>query len=426
MILQLPKGTRDFSPEEKISRDRIIGTLKEVFELYGYAPLETPVLEKFDILSSKYAGGAEILKETFRLTDQGGRELGLRYDLTVPLARYIGMNPSIKMPFKRYQIGDVFRDGPVASARYRQFTQCDVDIVGSSSMATDAEIVSLAYTAFCKLNLQAVVKVNNRKLLNDILDYCGLEKDRQESAILSIDKLEKFGREYVKNELKAQKIDERKINTLLGIISLKGENEEKISQLNKFLKDSDGLKEIEELLAHTKAMGLEAGFDVSLARGLSYYTGTVFEAMLKDSGVASSVCGGGRYDNMIGNFLGKGACPAVGISFGLDRIYDALAEKQDSRKKTNTQVYVIPIKALSEGIKAAWQLRDAGIKTDIDSTGKSPSKNLEYANSLGIPYAIFVGKKELEAGKLKLRDMESGKEELLSIERAIELLKNVK
>ena len=424
MNLQLPKGTRDFSPEEKILRDRIIGTLEEVFELYGYAPLETPVLEKFDVLSSKYAGGAEILKETFRLTDQGKRELGLRYDLTVPLARYMGINPSIKMPFKRYQIGDVFRDGPVASARYRQFTQCDVDIVGSSSMATDAEIVSLAYAAFCRLNLQACVKLNSRKLLNDILDYCGLEKSRQESAILSIDKLGKFGHEYVKNELKAQKIDEKKINTLLGMISLKGANEEKISQLKKFLKNSCGLNEIAELLSYVKSMGIEADFDISLARGLSYYTGTVFEAVLKNSSVESSVCGGGRYDGMIGALLGKGSCPAVGISFGLDRIYDALAEKQDSKKKTNTQVYVIPIKALNEGINIAWQLRDAGINTDMDANGKRPSKNLEYANSLGIPFVIFVGKKELEENKVKLRNMESGEEEMSGIDEVIKKLKS--
>ena len=163
MNLQIPKGTRDFSPEEKILRDKIVGTLREVFELYGYAPLETPILERFDVLSSKYAGGAEILKETFRLKDQGNRELGLRYDLTVPLSRYVGMNPAIKMPFKRYQIGEVFRDGPVASARYRQFTQCDVDVVGSSSMAVDAEIIALVYSAFSKLNLDAVVKFNSRK-----------------------------------------------------------------------------------------------------------------------------------------------------------------------------------------------------------------------------------------------------------------------
>ena len=423
MELQLPKGTQDFSPEEKILRDKIVSTLKEVFELYGYAPLETPVFERYEVLASKYAGGAEILKETFRLKDQGSRDLGLRYDLTVPLARYIGMNPNIKMPFKRYQIGEVFRDGPVASARYRQFLQCDVDVIGSSSMATDAEIVSLAYMAFCKLNLEVNIKINNRKLLNDILDYCGIEKEKQEAAILSIDKLEKFGTDAVKNELKQQRIDDKKVSTILSLISINGNNEEKISQLKKFLKNSEGLKEIEEMLSYLKNIKLGADFNVSLARGLAYYTGTVFEAILKNSKVKSSVAGGGRYDSMIGAFLGKGIYPAVGISFGVDRIYDTLAEKQETKQKTNTKLYIIPIKTLNESMKIAQQLRDAGINTDIDSSDRGPSKNLEYANSLGIPFVLFVGKKELQENKLKLRDMKSGNEDMLSIEDIIKRMK---
>ncbi len=424
MELQLPKGTRDFPPEEKIIVDKIVDALKEIFELYGYAPLDTPILEKFDVLSSKYAGGAEILKETFRLKDQGNRELGLRYDLTVPLARYIGMNPTIKMPFKRYQIGEVFRDGPVASARYRQFLQCDVDITGLSSMAADAEIIALAYAAFSKLNLEIVIKVSNRKLLNDILDYCGIEKAKQEDVILSIDKLGKFGVNVVKNELKQQKIDDKKINTILGMISIKGDNDEKISQLRKILRDSEGLKELEQLLAYIKNMGLEVNLDVSLARGLAYYTGTVIEVFLENSNVRSSVCAGGRYNSMIGAFLGKGNYPAVGISFGVDRLYDALVEKQKIVKKTNTKVLVIPIKTLNESIKIAQQLRDAGINTDIDLADKSPSKNLEYANSLGIPYVVFIGKRELEENKVKLRDMKTGKEEMLKVDEVIGRLKS--
>src|SRR3989338_547156 len=381
MELQLPKGTRDFSPEEKILRDRIVSTLKEVFELYGYDPLETPIIERYEVLSSKYAGGAEILKETFKLKDQGARELGLRYDLTVSLARYIGMNPTIKMPFKRYQVGEVFRDGPVASARYRQFTQCDVDVIGSSSMAADAELVALIYVAFCKLNMEVNIKVNNRKLLNNILDYCGIEKSRQESAVLSIDKLEKLGINVVKNELKEQKIDDKKIGNILDILNIKGDNQQKISQLKKILKNSEGLNEIEQLLSYLKNLNFEADFDVSLARGLSYYTGTVIETFLKSSNVKSAVCAGGRYDNMIGSFLGKGSIPAVGISFGVDRIYYALVERQKVKQKTATKIYAIPIKALNESMKIAEQLRDAGINTDIDLNDKGPSKNLEYANS---------------------------------------------
>lgn len=424
MSLQLPKGTRDFSPEDKIMMDKIVGTLKEVFELYGYAPMETPILERYDILASKYAGGAEILKEAFRLKDQGGRELGLRYDLTVPLARYTGMNPSVKLPFKRYQIGEVFRDGPVASARYRQFLQCDVDVVGSSSIAAEAELMNLIYAAFSKLGIEAVIKFNNRKLLNDIMDYCGIEKSMQESAILSIDKLEKFGIDVVKNELKLQKIDDAKINKLIGIISINGNARQKISQIKKILKDSEGLNEIGQLLEYAGSLGFEVEFDASLARGLAYYTGIVVEVFVKNSNVKSAVCAGGRYDAMIGSFLGKGSCPSVGISFGIDRIYDALSEKKEIKQKTKTQVYVIPIKTLNESMKTVQQLRDAGINTDIDLSGKGPSKNLEYANSLNIPYVIFVGKKELEQNKVKLRDMKSGKEDILELNGVINKLRN--
>ena len=424
MELQLPKGTRDFSPEEKILRDKIVETLKEIFEIYGYAALDTPILERFDVLASKYAGGAEILKEAFKLKDQGNRELGLRYDLTVPLARYVGMNSTIKMPFKRYQIGEVFRDGPIASGRYRQFLQCDVDVIGSASMATDAELIALIYAAFCKFNLEVVIKLNNRKLLNDILNYWGIEKSKQEAVILSIDKLEKLGINVVKNELKQQKIDDSKINKVIDIINVKGNNQQRIAQLRNILKKSEGLDEIEQLLNYLKNINLFADFDVSLARGLAYYTGTVIETFLKNSNIKSSVCAGGRYDNMIGAFLGKEIYPAVGVSFGVDRIYDALIEKQESLRKTNTKVYTIPIKTLNESMKIAQQLRDAGINTDIDLLDKSPSKNLEYANSLGIPYVVFVGKKELQDNKVKLRDMRSGKEEMMSINDVVKRLKS--
>ncbi len=423
MNLQLLKGTRDFSPEEKIVMDEIVSALKEVFELYGYAPMETPILERYDILASKYAGGAEILKETFKLKDQGSRELGLRYDLTVPLARYVGMNPNVKLPFKRYQIGEVFRDGPVASARYRQFLQCDVDVIGSSSIAAEAELINLLYNAFSKLGIEVIIKFNNIKLLNDMLDYCGIEEGKQELVILSIDKLEKFGIDIVKNELNQQKIDDAKANKIIDIISIKGSNQQKISQLKKILKNSEGLNEIEQLLEYLKNLDFEAEFDVSLARGLAYYTGTVVEAFVKNNNVKSAVCAGGRYDAMIGSLLGKGNYPSVGISFGVDRIYDALSEKQKVKQKTKTQVYIIPIKTLNESMKIAQQLRGAGINTDIDLTDKGPSKNLEYANSLSIPYVIFVGKKELSQNKVKLRDMKTGKEEILELNDIIKKLR---
>lgn len=419
MELQTPKGTRDFPPEEKILKDRIVNTLKSVFELYGYAPLETPILERYDVLASKYAGGTEILKETFKLKDQGQRELALRYDLTVPFSRFIGMNPNLKMPFKRYQIGEVFRDGPVASARYRQFTQCDVDVAGSSSLILEAELVSIIYSAFKKLGMKCVVKFNSRKLLNEMLDYCGIEKSKQEAAILSIDKLEKFGIDAVKKELKQLDISDDKILKIVSLLVIRSSNDEKIRQLKNVLKKSDGLLEIEELLKFCSSLGLEPEFDFALARGLSYYTGTIIEAFLKESGVKSAVCSGGRYDNMIGAFLGKGNYPAVGVSFGLDRIYDALAEREKAVSRTTAKLYIIPINTLDESMKICQKFRDAGINTDIDSMGRGPSKNLEFANSLGIPFVAFIGKKELDEGKIKLRDMKSGKEEMLKFDDAV-------
>ncbi|MBU90530.1 histidine--tRNA ligase [Candidatus Woesearchaeota archaeon] len=422
MTLQLPKGTRDLKQEEAIVKDKIVGTLKKVFEVYGYNPLETPVFERYDILASKYAGGAEILKETFKFKDQGQRDLALRYDLTVPMCRFVGMNPNIKLPFKRYAIGEVFRDGPVEKARYRQFTQCDIDVVGIKGMTADAEIIALTQRAFKKLGFDAVIKVNNRKLLNDLLLNANVKKDKLDTAILSIDKLNKFGLEAVKKELKEKKVDDETINKITTIIDIKGSNDEKIDKIKRLVKESEGTAEIEELISLLAILKVNVDFDVSLARGLSYYTGTVIEVYLKDSAVKSAVCAGGRYDKMIGSFLGKGDYPAVGISFGLDRVYDAYIEKTNETKKSVTQVYIIPINTFNESLKIAEELRNENVNIDIDLTEKGPSKNLKYANSLGIPYVLFVGEEELKQGKVKLKDMNSGKEQLMSAEELVVFL----
>ena len=419
MTLQLPKGTRDLKPEEAIVRNKIVSTLKGVFEVYGYSPLETPVFERYDILASKYAGGAEILKETFKFKDQGKRELGLRYDLTVSMCRFVGMNPNIKMPFKRYAIGEVFRDGPVEKARYRQFTQCDVDVVGINGMTADAEIIALTQRAFKKLGFDVVIKVNNRKLLNDLLSNAGVKKDKLETVLLTIDKLDKFGLEAVKKELKQKKVNNATIKKIVNIINIKGNNKAKINNIKKLINDSDGLKEINELLSLLNILKINIDFDVSLARGLSYYTGTVIEVYLKNSGVKTAVCAGGRYDNIIGSFIGRGNYPAVGISFGLDRIYDAYIEKTKEIKKSVTQVYIIPINTFNESLKIAEELRNENVNVDIDLTGRGPSKNLQYANSLGIPYVFFVGQEELKQGKIKLKDMDSGKEQMMDAEELV-------
>ncbi|MFH1849506.1 MAG: histidine--tRNA ligase [archaeon] len=413
MELMNAKGVRDFAPDKKIARQRIVDTLREAFELYGFSPLETPVLERFDVLSSKYAGGAEILKEMFRLKDQGKRQLALRYDLTVPLCRFVGMNPQIKMPFKRYQIGRVFRDGPLKVGRYREFWQCDVDIVGCPDVTAEAEVLDLATRVFKSLGLKVVIKVNNRKLLNGIIDASGIKKDR-EGAILTLDKLEKLGQAAVEKELMEKGVASASIKALMK--ALKAKSLAEIGELGG--EGSEGADELKRLFSKLKTYGAKAELDVSLARGLAYYTGTVYEVFLRNSDVRSSIAAGGRYDRMIGEFLGSQGYPAVGLSFGLDILSDVM--DKDERKSV-TDVYIIPIQTYKESVKIASQLREAGVKADLDMMGRGISKNLKYADALGIPYVVFIGEDEIKKGKLKLRDMKSGEERFLTVEGLIKL-----
>lgn len=419
------RGVRDFLSEESISRQKVIDTLRNIFEKYGYSPLETPAIERYDVLSAKFAGGAEILNEIFRMKDQGGRELALKYDLTVPMCKVVGMNPNIPKPFKRYQIQPVWRDGPVKLGRYREFWQCDVDIVGTKSMLADAEVLAIANEAFSALGFDFMIKVNNRKLLNGILDYAGIKENKME-AILSIDKLEKFGIKTVKDELETKGFEKKQIENVLKVLNIKGKNKEVLEKAEKMMKNEEGkegVKELKELLEYCGLMGFEIQIDISLARGLEYYTGPVYEIYLKSSKVKSAVLGGGRYDKMIGMYIGRGEYPATGLSFGLEPIFEALKEKKkEERVRTVTQVLVIPIQTLKESIKIAKTLRKLGVKTEIDLMGRGISNNLSYANSMGIPYVLFVGKREIKEKKFKLRDMKSGKEKMLKLE---EIPKNI-
>jgi histidyl-tRNA synthetase len=400
MELMNARGTKDFLPEQKILRQKITDVLREVFELYGYAPLETPMIERFEVLSAKYAGGAEIMKETFNFKDQGKRQLGLRYDLTVPFSRVIAMNPRLKMPFKRYQIGRVFRDGPIKLGRTREFWQCDVDIVGTKSMLADAEMVAIASEAFKKLGIKVIIKINSRKVLDAVMKEAGVKN--VESAILTLDKLEKIGEKGVLKEYKEKGIDGKKI---LKIVKGKLDNE--------------GVKELKEVEKYLKNLGVKNyEIDYTLARGLSYYTGTVFEAVCKD--FSSSLAGGGRYDNMIGSFIGKGDFPAVGISFGLEPIFELMKEKEG--KKTVTDVYVIPIGTLKESLKIVSELRKEGVKCDIDFNSRNISKNLNYANKMNIPYVLIIGEDEIKAKKYSLKDMIKGKEEKLNVKDIVKKL----
>jgi len=432
MELKLPRGMRDFPPEEKILRDEIIALLKETFERYGFSPLETPIVERWEIVSAKYAGGEEILKEVFRLKDQGGRELALRYELTTGLARFVGMNPTIKRPFKRYQMGLVYRDGPIKKGRTRELYQCDVDTVGTESMLADAELLNLALDFFKRIDFDIEIRVNNRKILKDLAQKFSIPKEVIDSVILTLDKLEKVGRAEVEKELveKGGGSTAGSIAWLETLVKASGKtNEEKIQNLRAAAK-SEGLSEIEELLKYTDDQE-RVVFTPSLARGLAYYTGPVFEVYLRNSDFTSSLAAGGRYDELIGNFIGTGEkYPAVGISFGLEPIMEVFKERRlkakESLKKAVTQVFVIPIRSseeiLNQSRKIAQKLRQAGINTDMDLVGKGISSNLEYANAYNIPYALIVGPKELEQDKVKLRDMISGEEALLTLEQVIKKL----
>jgi histidyl-tRNA synthetase len=415
MELQLPRGMRDFPPEEKILRDEVISVLKGIFELYGFSPLETPVVERWEVLSAKYSGGEEILKETFKLTDQGGRQLGLRYDLTVPLARFVGMNPTIKRPFKRYQIGTVYRDGPIKKGRTREFYQCDADIVGSSSPLADAECVQLALDVFEKLGIEVEVKINNRKVLYELAQAAEIPEELTEAAILSLDKLEKIGPDGVLREMIER-----------GIARVSAERFLSGAQDREALKKGEGYRELEPVLSALQDPRVV--WTPSLARGLSYYTGTIYEVYAKNSSVTGSLAAGGRYDNMIEQFLGGSEkIPAVGISFGLEPILEVLKEKHPNRimRKTVTQVYVIPFKTLlAEGRAICQQLRRAGIKTDMDFSAKGISDGLKYANAYEIPFVVIVGPDEVAAGKVKLRDMRSGEEKLLTVDEVPHQIKS--
>ena len=425
MELQTARGVRDIPPEEKIVKNKVVDTLRNAFEVYGFSPLETPIIERYETLAAKGGAGtsSDVMKETFKFKDQGKRNLGLRFELTTSLARFIGMNPQMKMPFKRYEIGAVFRDGPIKLGRYRQFWQCDVDIVGSKSMLSDAEVLSVVQTVFDNLSLDIVIKVNNRKLLNGILTQAGIKK--KEEAIIAVDKLDKIGVKGVSEELIQRGYKPKQIESLFDLIK-EGITIKELKQLITDEEGLEGLEEIDQLFAYLKNIGVKSAvFDVSLARGLAYYTGTVFEAFLKKGKVTSSLAGGGRWDGMIGKFLGGNReIPAVGVAFGLAPIMDVLKENEEMKKRSLAEVYVVPIKTVSESLSIVQELREANINTEMDLNGRGMSKNMQYANALGIPYVIIIGEDELKKKKVLLRNMETGDQLLLSLSAVIKKLKN--
>ena len=411
------KGTRDFLPEEKILRQKIVSILVQTFEEFGFSPIETPAVESWEIATMKGSSDAntDVYKEIYKFKDQGERELVLRYELTFPLARVIANNPQLPKPFKRYQIDKVWRDGPVKSGRYREFWQCDVDVVGSDSPIADAEILAMYTKVFERLGLDVVVKINSIKFLDSVLSYAGIPEEKRNAILISLDKLEKIGLDEVVKDAKQRGISEEEIRKVFGLIKeIDPENPKTNSDEIK-----ESIQEIKELLRYALNMGAKNMYFIpTLTRGLTYYTGPIFEVFLRSGKLSSSLAGGGRWDNMISDFIGsEEKIPATGTSFGLDTIYDAiLIEGNIKREKSVVDVFVIPINTENECVRIVRELRELGLRTDMDMMNRGISKNLSYANSQGIRYCIILGQQELEKKAVKLRDMNTGEEKLINFE----------
>ncbi|MHA1727947.1 MAG: histidine--tRNA ligase [Promethearchaeota archaeon] len=418
------KGTDDRKIEQCLILNEILAIITNYFEKYGFNPIETPTIEFNEILSSKYAGGTEILKEMYTLTDNGKRDLALRYDLTVPLCRYIGINErELKFPFKRYEIGKIFRDGPIKLGRLREFYQCDADVVGSDELFYDAECLAIISSVLKQLGKDFFIELNNRKLLNGIIEDAGIkDKELASSIILSIDKAKKIGIKGVEKELIEKGIKPSTFESILKNIYKSAEFEDNESLLN-FYKNNisnklalEGISELITILNYCDKMGIadKVVFRPELARGLEIYTGPIFEAFFKTSRVKSSIAGGGRYDKIIGNFLNKDrAIPAVGFSFGLEPIIsDILMDPQNypkiKKRKTSVEVMIIPIKIeIIEVLPIIRKLRESGIKCDIFTKNKSIRDALGIANFFEIPVTVMIGEKELTSGNITVKDMKN-------------------
>ncbi|HRT02787.1 MAG TPA: histidine--tRNA ligase [Candidatus Diapherotrites archaeon] len=419
--LELARGFRDFPPEEKILRDKILSEMKKVFEIYGFVPLETPIVERLDVMTLKsiFCEQSDVVSEIYTFKDQGGRELGLRYELTFQLARFVAMNPQLRMPFKRYQIGTVYRDGPIKAGRYREFYQCDVDIVGVPGVIADAEIISLLNFLFKCLNLEVNIEVNSRKLLNDVLDWVGIPKPLQESTIISLDKLKKIGKQGVLEELQVKGIDQKKIDCLLDLLCVSGNNLDKLNFIKKIIGDTPGINELNELFEYLSLYNVDFIFLPSLARGLAYYTGPIWEIFLKNENELNvSLAGGGRWDNMIGKYVGdeKINYPATGVGIGFEPIMELIKKRDGLSIKTTSQLFIVPINTQKECIKYVEYLRSQNINVSMDLLNRSTSKNVEYANALGIPFVGFIGVDELNSNKLKIKNMKTGEEKFVPLD----------
>lgn len=416
------KGSKDYGGKEQILRNYISDTLRSIFEKYEYEPLETAELCYYDLLSLKYEEDNEILNEIYKVKDQANRNLALRYDLTVPFAKYIALNQNIKLPYKRYEIGKVFRDGPVKKGRVREFIQCDVDCVGIDGQMIEAEMISIFADGYGKLGIDVMIKYNNRKIMSGLIEISGIDNEKVSDTITVIDKLEKISKEEAKQEFLNIGLKEKQIKLLMESLNMSLE-EITINLKNSGNKNlNEGLQEINQLNEYIKGLNLKkcVEFVPTLARGQEYYTGTVFEVYTKDKIITSSIGGGGRYDNMIGDFINDGKkYPAVGISFGLDAIFEIL--KNNELPKTKENVYIVPMSNKMYAMKIAKELRKNNINVEIEMNNRKLKKSLNYANSKEFQWVIIIGEEELKENKIILKNMKSGEQLRIKMEE----LKNV-
>lgn len=407
------KGTYDYSPEEESIRNFIQDTLRNVFLEYGYKPLETPIICYYDMLAGKYDESNDLLNEIYKLRDQGDRELGLRYDLTVPFAKYIALTKDLRLPFKRYEMGKVFRDGPVKVGRDREFMQCDVDVVGLDGNLIEAELISLWLKGYRELGIDVYVKYNSRNLMRGLIkEAAQLDEDDITKVVTVIDKMDKISKDDLIGELDKVGLQKDKAEELLGYyelslnqldIQFKGTTNETLAQ---GIEEVLGLRNILDEIG----CGKEAIFAPGLARGQDYYTGNVFEVYAKNGELSCSLGGGGRYDRMITDFINDGTVyPAVGISFGLSTIYEIL-KMRGNHSKLSPTIYIIPMNTEAKSLKLANELREYGYIVDVEMTGRKIKKCFDYANKEGIPYVIVLGEDEVSKGVFKIKKMETGEE----------------
>lgn len=406
------KGCSDYLPREQVVRNFINDKLRETFMEFGYQSIETSILCYYDILSGKYDDNNDILKEIYKLSDQGERKLGLRYDLTVPFAKFIALNKNrISMPFKRYEIAKVFRDGPIKLGRDREFTQCDVDVVGLSGQMIEAECLSLYVSAFNKLNIDIIIKYNSRKLMRGLILSCGIADGIINKVVTIIDKMNKITKFEFRDMLLELGVSNDQVERLLNLF------EKSFDDLNEEFKDtnivelSNGLEEINSLTKYIVGLGIEdyCSFDSTLARGQDYYTGNVFEVYDKTGKLTSSIGAGGRYDNMITEYIGDGnVYPAVGISFGLSSIYELLRDREDIFNNNLVDIYIIPMDTDLVSLDMANKLRNKGIRVIVEMNKRKIKKCFEWADKNKVPYVVVIGEDEVSSNSIRVKNMNNG------------------